>query len=156
MSSQDQMLQGNCSRCGHSRTRSKCRQTTKYIQDKQTSKQTAWSGTDDKRQAPHGQRQGQARQRQRQRQKQKQKSQEKSKHRGKKGKNISYDRRGTTPRKTHKPVGSAQNGRIHVVITLTTGLTQTGGPVTGAQILGMDLHGEPATRQLTLQQPAPS
>ena len=42
---------------------------------------------------------------------------------------------------THTPVKNTQSGRTRVGITLTTGLTQTGGRATGAQICGMILNG---------------
>ena len=42
--------------------------------------------------------------------------------------------RGTTKHKTHKPVKITQDGRTQVEITVTAGMTQTGGQRSGARI----------------------
>ena len=118
-----------------------CRKTTKYIQDRQTN---TWSDTDDKGKRRLGNGKGRQGKGKGQRatgskgQRRKGKKQNTPRH---EREEHSHQMEGTTPRQTHKPVGSAQNGRIHLGISLTTGLTQTGGPVTEAQILGMNLHG---------------
>ena len=56
--------------------------------------------------------------------------------------------------KQEKPVKNTQSGRTRVGITLTTGLTQTGGRMTGAQNLWTDPAWEQAARQLPSTQPA--
>ena len=56
-------------------------------------------------------------------------------------KRISRNEGGTKTSKKHKPVKNTQSGRTRVGITLTTGLMQTGGRATAAQICGMILHG---------------
>ena len=105
-----------------------------YLQNNQTS---GWSR--------HGQGQRQARHRQEQatpgKVKGKNKNKGRSEHHGKKGKKGFSKWRSTKTSKKHKLVKVTQNGRTQVGITLTTGLTQTGGRATGAQMRGLTLHG---------------
>ena len=82
-----------------------------------------------------------ARQRQGQRQGQRQEQRTRENTTARKGRKDSTEWRSTTTRKTHQPVKITQNGRTGVGITLTSGMTQTGGQTIGAQICGLTLHG---------------
>ena len=60
---------------------------------------------------------------------------------GRKGRKDIAKWRGTKTNKKHNSVNNTQSGRTRDGIAMTTGLTQTGGRATGAQICGMILHG---------------
>ena len=101
----------------------------------------------------HGQRRGHTRQRQKEKETWQGKGKNKNKKKGCPARQEKEERI-TRGHKTHKPVKITQSGRTRVGITLTTGMTQTGGQTIGAQICGSTLQGKQAARQLALSQPA--
>ena len=83
---------------------------------------SGWSGTDDKTKGKPDKVKG---------------KQDKGKGKGKPSKGKCKSKR----KRKGKPVKNTKSGRTRVGITLTTGLTQTGGRATGVQICGMILRG---------------
>ena len=139
MGSQEQKLQGNCSWCGNSRLHGErlSEEKTEYMQNNQTS---GWSGTDDKTKGKPSKGKG---------------KQDKGKGKCKPGKgkgNSKNKGKGTQHGKKkkkksrnggHEDKQDTQTGQEYtewtdsIWITLTTGLTQTGGRATGSQICGL-------------------
>ena len=98
---------------------------TEYLQNNQTS---GWSGTDGKGKGKPG------------KGKDTNKNKAKGKHHGKKGKKELHEM------EEHDDTQDTQTSQDYTEwtrggITLTTGLAQTGGQATGAQICGLTLHG---------------
>ena len=138
MGSQDSKFRGNCSWCGtYGHMARDCRKKTEYMQ---TTKRVGWSGTDDKTKGKPGKGKGKQDKGKGKGMpsegKGKSKGKGKGKQHGKKGK------KGFHELEEHEDKQETQTRQEYAErTTLTTGLTQTCGRVTGAQICGKTLHG---------------
>ena len=127
-----------------------CRKKTEHVQNNPTS---GWSGTDDKTKGKPSKGRGKHDKGKGKGKPSEGKGKSKSKRKGlnntaRKERKDFTKWRGTMTNQKHKPVKNTQGGRTRLGITLTTGLTQTAGRVTGAQIC------EQCARQLPPTQPA--
>ena len=134
MGSQDQKFQRNCSWCGtYGHVARDCRKKTEHMQNNQTSRWLARTTKQKANLARVNPTKARAKERT--------KAKDRVNNTARKERKDVMRWSGTKTNKKHKPVKSPQSALTRVRITLTNGVTQIGGRVTGAQICGQIFRG---------------